>query len=65
MAKNGYKVLDSDLHLMEPADLFDKYMDPLLRERGPKATAKGAGHYARWTLDGSPVPPWAQDERIW
>ena len=65
MAKNGYKVLDSDLHLMEPADLFERYMDPLLRERGPKATAKGAGHYARWTLDGSPVPPWAQDERIW
>jgi len=25
--KNGYKVLDSDMHILEPADLWQRYMD--------------------------------------
>ena len=25
--KNGFKILDSDMHLREPGDLWDKYMD--------------------------------------
>ena len=65
MAKNGYRVIDSDLHLMEPPDLFEKYIDPSFLEKAPKPTASGAGHYARWTLEGSPIPPWAHDDHVW
>ena len=25
--KNGYKVLDSDMHIMEPVDLWERYID--------------------------------------
>jgi hypothetical protein len=25
--KNGFRVIDSDMHIMEPLDLWDKYMD--------------------------------------
>ena len=33
MAKNGFKILDSDIHVMEPADLWERYMDPPYKGR--------------------------------
>jgi len=27
MAKNGFKILDSDMHIMEPPDLWERYID--------------------------------------
>ncbi len=35
MAKNGYRVFDSDLHVFEPADLYQRYLDPKFRHRAP------------------------------
>ena len=35
MSKNGYRVIDSDLHLMEPPDLFERYMDPSFLDKAP------------------------------
>ena len=35
--KNGFKVIDSDMHIMEPLDLWDKYMDARFKEHGPRA----------------------------
>ena len=26
--KDGYRFVDCDMHIMEPIDLFDKYLDP-------------------------------------
>jgi hypothetical protein len=34
--KNGFKVIDSDMHIMEPLDLWDKYMDARFKDRGPR-----------------------------
>jgi len=34
MAKNGYMILDSDIHVMEPPDMYDRYLDPQLRIHG-------------------------------
>jgi hypothetical protein len=28
VAKNGFKAMDSDLHVLEPADLWERYIDP-------------------------------------
>ena len=39
MAKNGYKILDSDMHVFEPHDLYLKYMDPSWGERIPRGAA--------------------------
>ena len=36
MAKDGFRVLDSDMHLREPADLWERYIDPEFRGRAPK-----------------------------
>ena len=35
MAKNGFKVLDSDMHIMEPPDLWQRYIDPEFRDQAP------------------------------
>ena len=35
MAKDGFKVFDSDMHVVEPADLWDRYIDPAYRDRAP------------------------------
>ena len=33
MSKSGFKVMDSDMHIMEPVDLWDRYMEPAYRGR--------------------------------
>src|SRR5690242_395909 len=36
MAKDGYKILDSDMHIMEPPDLWDRYIDSRFKNRAPR-----------------------------
>ena len=31
-----YNVIDADGHILEPLDLWEKYMDPKFRDRAPK-----------------------------
>ena len=40
MAKEGFKVLDSDMHLMEPPDLWERYIEPKFRDRAPRCQTK-------------------------
>lgn len=36
MAKQGLKILDSDMHLMEPVDLWERYMDSRFKSEAPR-----------------------------
>ncbi len=36
MARNGFAILDSDMHVFEPHDLYLKYMDPKWGDRIPR-----------------------------
>jgi hypothetical protein len=36
MAKDGFKVMDSDMHIVEPVDLWERYMDPAFKDRAPR-----------------------------
>jgi len=36
MAKNGFKVFDSDMHIMEPVDLWEHYIAPEFRPEAPR-----------------------------
>src|SRR5216684_6199685 len=31
--KDGLRFVDSDMHIMEPPDLFDRYLDPTFKHR--------------------------------
>ena len=32
----AYNVIDADGHVLEPVDIWDKYIDPAYRERAPR-----------------------------
>lgn len=36
MAKNGFRVFDSDMHIMEPPDLWERYIAPEFRPIAPR-----------------------------
>ena len=41
--KNGFRVMDSDMHVIEPADLWDRYIDPAFSERRPQGASRWPG----------------------
>src|SRR6516225_2539507 len=36
MARNNFKILDSDMHLMEPIDLWERYIDAKFQCEAPR-----------------------------
>ncbi len=36
MAKPGMKLMNSDMHIIEPPDLWERYIDPAFKDRAPK-----------------------------
>ena len=36
MAKNGFRVMDSDMHIVEPLGLWRRYIDPSYRDQAPR-----------------------------
>lgn len=40
MARNGFKILDSDMHVFEPHDLYLNYMDPRWGDRVPRGVPR-------------------------
>ena len=36
MAKQGFKILDSDMHVMEPPDLWERYIDSKYKSQAPR-----------------------------
>src|SRR6059036_4198401 len=44
MAKNGFRVLDSDIHIIEPPDLWARYIDAPFKHQAPRG-------FDDWVLD--------------
>jgi len=38
-----FKVLDSDIHIIEPPDLWQRYIDAEFRDRAPSGLTEDAG----------------------
>src|SRR5438477_396181 len=49
--KDGFRVIDADRHIIEPSDLWDRYMDPAFKGR---VQITGPGQAGRF-VDGKPV----------
>src|SRR5438552_14246716 len=73
MAKNGFRILDSDLHLEEPADLYQRYVDAPFKHLAPIGIQSGATGLhmkhpdgrrwgERFPLAGSPSSSFAHDQ---
>jgi uncharacterized protein len=61
MAKNGFRILDSDLHLEEPADLWQRYVDAPFKHLAPIGTQNGVTDLSMRHPDG---PRWGQKSPI-
>src|SRR5207248_5441775 len=53
MAHGAFKVLDSDIHIIEPPDLWPRYIDPAFRDRAPVGLTEDEGDL-RLALGGKP-----------
>jgi uncharacterized protein len=51
----AYNVIDADGHILEPLDLWDKYMDPEFFERRPRFVIDDNGK-ERLSVDGMLLP---------
>src|ERR1700752_4235316 len=36
MARDGFKLIDAEMHVMDPTDLWQRYIDPEFRSRAPR-----------------------------
>jgi len=56
MAKAGFRVMDSDIHVMEPHDLWQRYIEPGFRDRAPRFAPLDGSDYEGWQFDGKVFP---------
>ena len=56
MARNGYKIFDSDMHIMEPADLWQRFIVPEYRSQAPRGVTSENIRDLRLHLPGTPEP---------
>src|SRR4051812_50122596 len=47
-----YNVIDADGHILEPLDLWDKYMDPKFRDRAPRLVVDPATGTEKLDVEG-------------
>ena len=62
MARNGFKVMDSDMHVIEPIDLWETYIDPAFRHQAPKGVSRFQGDMMM-EVSGQNVPYWMPSKR--
>jgi len=66
MAKQGFRVMDSDLHVVEPRNLWEDYIDP--KFRGRITTVPDTQGQMRAQVDGKVLPPYVdrpERQRAW
>jgi predicted TIM-barrel fold metal-dependent hydrolase len=65
MARNGFKAMDSDMHVIEPLDLWQRYTEPDFKDRAPRGLERWMGDM-QIELEGCLMPTepedWATDK---
>jgi uncharacterized protein len=66
--RNGYRVMDSDLHVIEGTAVFDDYLDERWRDLGPRYEGWGPTGFPWWTVTtpagAQSIPPWARSADV-
>src|SRR5579883_261316 len=57
MGKNGFAVMDSDMHIMEPPDLWERYIDPEFKSQAPRGLTSDNVRDLRILLPGESISP--------
>jgi len=56
MAKGSFKVMDSDIHVDEPHDLWLRYIEPRYKDRAPRFAPIDGSHTNGWQFEGKVFP---------
>ena len=56
MSRNGYKVMDSDMHVVEPSDLFERYLDARFADRAPRISRAPGKRGGAFLFEGCRLP---------
>ena len=59
--KDGLHIIDSDLHVIEPSDVYEQYLDERYRSVMPKYLGWAPTNFPHWEVQGRIIPPWALD----
>ena len=57
--KNGYRIMDSDLHVIESAAVYEKYMPTDYFDQRPQYLGWSPANFPHWRVQGTLIPPWA------
>lgn len=61
--KRGFRILDSDMHVIEPHDLWLEYLEPEHRERAPQIGASPRTGAYGWLCEGRLFPAFSDDPK--
>ena len=61
MSKQGFKIMDSDLHVQEPADIYERYLEEPFRSRAPRKERAHVSGFETWAAGEHFFPPWTND----
>ncbi len=56
--KNGFRILDSDIHVIEPPTLFQDFLDAPFRSRMPVMRRSDVTGVDTWVIEGQTFPIW-------
>jgi len=62
--KNGFRIMDSDLHVIEDGTLYERYLAPAFRDRMPEYLGWGPTNFPHWRVAGQMIPPWAESPEV-
>ena len=62
--KDGFHVIDSDLHVIEMGDVYEKYLDDKYRDKMPQYLGWSPTNFPHWDVQGQLIPPWAKSQEV-
>jgi predicted TIM-barrel fold metal-dependent hydrolase len=62
--KDGFRVIDSDLHVIETGEVYENYLDAKYRDKMPRYLGWSPTNFPHWEVQGRMIPPWARSEDV-
>jgi len=62
--KDGFRVIDSDLHVIETGEVYEKYLDEKYRDKMPHYLGWSPTNFPHWEVQGQLIPPWARSQDV-
>lgn len=62
--KQGFRIVDSDLHVIELGDVYSKHLDPKYQHVAPEFLGWSPANFPHWDVQGQIIPPWSTWEDV-